>query len=97
MDDVAGEQFVVLRQMRHLLGDVPDHVGEVARLFGLAVDFQPDRTLGHVADLRPRVEVTDHRRMIERLADMSRLLLVAHRLLQIAIDRIDTAGIPTIV
>jgi len=84
VDDVARHQLERLAEPRDLLGDTPDHVAQVGVLLDRTVDLERDRTLGEVADLRHPVDRPDRRRAVEALADLPRLLLVAHRPLQVA-------------
>ena len=60
------------------------HVLQVGVLLDGAVHRQRDRALGEMAGLGGRVDRAEHRGTVEALADLPRLLLVAHRALQIA-------------
>ena len=69
-DDVAGRELEVLRQVGDHLGDLPDHLVEVALLADLAVDLEHDPPGRGMADLRGRPQRADRRRAFERLADL---------------------------
>src|SRR5690348_9828600 len=52
IDQVAGRQLNVAREVGDRLGHAPDQVLDVALLPDLAVDLEPDRALVDMADLR---------------------------------------------
>ena len=84
-NDVARLEFERARQLRNLLGHAPDHLTEVRILLCPAVHLEPDRALGRVtAQLLDRMDGADGRRVVEALAYLPRLLLLAHAPLQIA-------------
>jgi len=84
VDDVAGLQLEGGGQATDLFGHVPDHLAQVGALFGHAVDLEPDRRRGRVAQQADRVQRADGGRHVEALADFPGLFLVAHRALQVA-------------
>ena len=83
-DQIAGQQFVVLRQEMQHVRHVPDHVGQIALLPGRAVDLEDDAAALRMSDLGDAVNRADRRRLRERFADVPRTLDFPHRVLQIA-------------
>src|SRR6185437_2183348 len=88
-DDVAGANLDLLRQLPDDFGNVPDQLGEVALLPFSTVHREPDLALGGMADLGSRLQRRAGRRMVERLADLPRPLLLARGLLQVAPREVD--------
>src|SRR3954447_16775389 len=92
-DDVAGGECYLLRELPDDFRHVPDQFGEVALLGFGAVDGEPDLAFGGMADLRRRLHRGAGRRIVERLADFPRALLLARGDLQVAAGKVDTDGI----
>src|SRR4029078_3086507 len=89
VDDVAGHELEGLGQLADLLRHRPDHHVEVGVLLHAAVDLEPDRALGEMADRGRGLQRSERRRAVEALAYLPWLLLVAHRALQVAARRIE--------
>src|SRR5581483_3342026 len=92
-DDVAGCELHLLRKLPDDFRHAPDQFGEIALLRLLAVDREPDLALGGMADLGGRLDRRARRRIVERLADFPRSLLLARGELQVAAGEVDADGI----
>src|SRR5581483_12009599 len=65
-------------------GDAPDHLAEIRTLAHGAVYRERDGALLEMAGLARRMDRTEHRGVIEALADLPGLLLRGHAVLEIA-------------
>src|SRR4051812_42432004 len=69
VDEVTRLEGVVLGKVRNLLGYRPDHVRQIGFLPLLAVDVEPDRPFGWMADLGRGRQHAARRAFIEILAE----------------------------
>src|SRR2546421_13100801 len=88
-DDFARRKLDHLGKLPDDLRHVPDHLFEIAVLFHLAVDLEPDAALVRMADFGGRPQRPAWGRAIECLADLPRPLDVARGDLQVAARPID--------
>ena len=92
-DQVACLQLEQGREKRDLVGDVPDHLVEIAGLLALAVDVEPDRPLGRVLHAFGRHQRRAGGGVLERLGHLPRTRQLLGDVLQVAARHVDADAI----
>src|SRR5450830_589411 len=92
-DQISRLQGKQGRQIGDSLADRPDQIGEVAALYGLAIDLQSNDASGDFTHRFYSADRTDRRRVVKGLADFPGTTLFTHGHLQIAARHVQAHGI----